>query len=69
MFYRKQRGAGSGIAGLLLVLGFIAVAVWGWFVNLSTVWNADINHLTVKLVVQFIGIFVPPLGSILGLFF
>ena len=48
---------------VIMVLGF-----WGWIQNLVTVWNGSFSPLTGEMVLRTIGIFVSPLGAILGYF-
>jgi hypothetical protein len=48
---------------VIMVLGF-----WGWIQNLVIVWNGSFSPLTGEMVLRTIGIFVSPLGAILGYF-
>lgn len=69
---KKQKGN----AGLGLLLSIIIVLAWlagivGWAINLVSVIKLAIAAapLTTLFIVKVIGIFVAPLGSLLGLFF
>jgi hypothetical protein len=54
---------------LVLGIGYLAVLILliiGWVMNLVTIWNA--TEIGVKFVVRCIGVFVLPLGGVLGWF-
>ena len=60
-----QRGnAAVGLIGLIV----IAAVVVGWVMNIAAVFHADFGHITGVLVLRVTGIFVPPLGAVLGYF-
>jgi hypothetical protein len=53
-------------------LGFIALwiaAIVGWIMNIVVLYGMSFDQITGPLVLRIVGIFVAPLGSILGLFF
>ena len=56
-----------GATSILLWMALLMVALWGWALNVAHVANADFSVLTVKLVLQMIGLVVFPLGAVLGL--
>ena len=39
---------------------------YGWVMNIINIVHADFTHITGLLVIQVVGIFVAPLGSVLG---
>jgi len=47
----------------LLIMG---LSLYGWLMNLITLWTMPLDPLTGQLIVRIIGIFVAPLGVILG---
>jgi hypothetical protein len=47
----------------LLIMG---LSLYGWLMNLIILWNMPLDPLTGQLIVRIIGIFVAPLGVILG---
>jgi hypothetical protein len=47
----------------LLIMG---LSLYGWLMNLITLWTMPLDPLTGQLIVRIIGIFVAPLGAILG---
>lgn len=49
---------------LFAYLSLISAAVIGWCLNIGALCHAD--HLTGMVVARAIGIFVPPLGAVLG---
>lgn len=53
---------GFGIAYIVLVATLIA----GWIMNIMTIWNTYDLPLTGKFVLRIIGIFVFPIGGVLG---
>lgn len=56
----------------LFSIGFIAIwiaAIVGWIANIVVLWGASFDPLTGPVILRIVGIFVAPLGSILGLFF
>ena len=54
----------------LLVGGFIFIvlplAVWGWVWNIVKLIGMGLDPITGLLIVRVIGIFVPPLGAVVG---
>jgi hypothetical protein len=54
-----------------LVSFAIIIVIWafmiaGWVMNIMSLWNTMDGPLTAKIVVRIAGIFVFPLGAILG---
>jgi hypothetical protein len=56
------------IWALAVITFWIAVLV-GWVLNIITVVHADFSTLTGELIVRCAGIFVAPIGAVMGLFF
>ena len=53
-------------------LGFIALwilVIVGWVMNIVALWGASFDPLTGPVILRIVGIFVAPLGAVLGLFF
>ena len=63
MMKLKQAGftAFEALVGLLLVLG-----VGGWIANIVKLVSMPLDSITGLLIVRAVGIFVAPLGSVLG---
>lgn len=59
---------GLGILGILVWLGLICAGVVGWAMNIIAIVHAVSGPLTTLLIVRIVGIFVFPLGAILGYF-
>ncbi len=53
---------GDLILALLIIVGF-----WGWVNNIVKLVGMD-GAIRAEFVLRFLGIFVPPLGVIMGLF-
>lgn len=56
-----------------IILPLVVLTLWlagiaGWVVNIIEVFHANFTVLTGELILRVIGIFVPPLGAIMGLF-
>ena len=62
----KQRGL-AVVLVLVYLLLIIAGAV-GWVLNIIAIAHADFAHIGGMLVLRVVGIFVPPLGAVLGFF-
>lgn len=56
-----------GIA-YLIVIGISIAGCVGWVMNIVTVVHTCCAPVTGMLVVRVIGIFVPPLGAVIGFF-
>jgi len=53
---------------LVFALTFIAAIAIGWVMNIITIAGSNFNDITGMLVLRVIGVFVAPLGAILGYF-
>jgi hypothetical protein len=63
--YRAKTQVGAVIASLVIIglwLGLIA----GWVMNIITIANSSFTPLEGFLVLRVVGIFVAPLGAVLG---
>lgn len=56
---------GFTLAEVVFVLVFL-IAAWGWTWNIIKVAGSDFSVLTGMLVLRVIGIFVAPLGVVMG---
>ena len=52
-------------APAFFVIGALVMA-YGWVLNLITLYHSDFSSLTGALVLRVIGVFVAPIGAILG---
>lgn len=50
---------------LTLIIIWIVFTV-GWVMNIIAIWNTMDNPITAKFILRCIGIFVGPIGAILG---
>lgn len=58
----------QGIAGyvLLVWLAIVLIGGGGWVANIVKLADMGLDHISGMLVVRVAGIFVPPLGAVLG---
>lgn len=52
----------------VVMFAVVAVGAWGWVWNILKIVESDFGSITGMLVIRLIGIFVAPLGSIVGFF-
>lgn len=52
----------------IVMFAVVAVGAWGWVWNILKIVGSDFGAITGMLVIRLIGIFVAPLGSIVGFF-
>jgi hypothetical protein len=61
----KDDGKLELVAALTYLVLVVAMAV-GWIMNAITIWNTIDNPITAKFILRVVGIFVAPIGGILG---
>jgi hypothetical protein len=54
------------IAAVLIWLGIVVLGAIGWVLNIITIFNTDHILDSCKGILRVVGIFVPPLGAIMG---
>jgi hypothetical protein len=54
------------IAAVLIWLGIVVLGAIGWVLNIITIFNTDHILDSGKGILRVVGIFVPPLGAIMG---
>ncbi len=59
----KEKGE---LASFVMMMSVWALMLYGWIANIVTLWNSFDDPLTAKMIVRLAGIFVFPLGAILG---
>jgi hypothetical protein len=52
--------------GLLMYLAFIVAIIGGWIMNLVEIVNYDFASITGMIILRIAGIFIAPLGAVLG---
>jgi hypothetical protein len=52
--------------GLLMYLAFIVAIIGGWVMNLVEIVNYDFASITGMIILRIAGIFIAPLGAVLG---
>ena len=53
----------------LILLSFVLAAITGWFMNAYHLFTMIGEPVGTEFILRIVGIFVAPLGSIMGLFF
>jgi hypothetical protein len=48
------------------IIGLWVAAVIGWIMNIFTLYHMSFANMTGELIVRIIGIFVAPIGAIMG---
>lgn len=56
----------NSLLGALIVLFLVGGAIFGYVMNIITIAYANFNDLTGVLVLRVAGLFIPPLGAIMG---
>jgi hypothetical protein len=65
MAYRRTTDDGAWIFGLFYLL-IIAVGVVGWIWNIVKIVGAVSDPITTMFIIRCVGVFLAPLGAILG---
>ena len=65
-YYNRKPDA--SLMTLLFALAFIGAFMVGWVMNIITIAGSSFNDITGVLVLRVIGIFIAPLGAVLGYF-
>ena len=58
----------KSIAVIVFVLSWFVVLGYGWVLNLMFLIDLETFVFSEKVIVSIIGVFVPPVGAIMGLF-
>lgn len=56
----------TGIVAGLLWLALVLAIVYGWVANIITIAHSNFSELTGILILRCVGIFVAPLGVVMG---
>ena len=62
---KYNAGTGGTIAAVLY-LALIVAFIYGWIANIMTIAYSDFSTFTGILILRVIGIFVAPLGAVMG---
>lgn len=63
-----QKGYTAAELLYLVVLGLGILAVGGWVWNIVKIISTDFSNITGMLIARVIGVFLAPLGAVLGFF-
>jgi len=66
---RRSIETGIPVTAVFLWLAVIVTGIVGWVLNIVKLMGMTLDTVTIELVLRGLGIFVAPLGSIMGLFF
>lgn len=58
----------SSNAAAIVYLGLVIAIIYGWVANIVTIAQSDLSTITGMLILRVAGIFVAPLGVVLGYF-
>ncbi|MFA6201265.1 MAG: hypothetical protein WC679_12765 [Bacteroidales bacterium] len=56
------------IIGPILLIILILLGCFGWSANIYEIFITEEDNLSAKTILRIVGIFLPPLGAILGYF-
>lgn len=59
----KEQGA---IIAALVWLAIVVAATYGWVMNIVHLYYSNFNDITGILILRVVGIFIAPLGSVMG---
>jgi hypothetical protein len=62
----KYKSTQSAAIAFLLYLAILCAIVVGWVANIVTIANSNFSEITGILVLRVVGIFIAPLGVVLG---
>lgn len=65
---KKQTGCTLIELMMTLVIPIAAAGLWGWVWNIVKLISMSFDPITGMLIVRVAGIFVPPLGAVVGYF-
>lgn len=58
----------GNVIGALLMISLVVTLIWGWILNIIWIVDQQVIVWSGEMIISAIGIFVVPLGSIMGLF-
>ena len=61
-----KRTNNMGVFGLLFLISFVITMMASWIVNVVKIFGCSFDPLTAIPILRIVGIFVAPLGSVLG---
>lgn len=63
---RYKNNLGSDTLVVIFYLGLLSAIAYGWIANIVTIAQSNFSELTGLLILRVVGIFVAPLGVVLG---
>lgn len=58
----------GNLFGVLLAISLVVAFIWGWISNIIWIVDQQVIVWSGEMIISAVGIFVVPLGSIMGLF-
>lgn len=55
-----------GLPGAITILVLAVAGVIGWIMNIMAIAGSDFSNITGLLILRVVGIFIGPLGAVLG---
>jgi hypothetical protein len=65
---RRNTGEKVAAVGLFIWVMIVLTAFVGWVMNIIAIATSDQIIFTGEMVMRIIGVFIPPIGAIMGLF-
>jgi hypothetical protein len=56
----------GGFIAVLVMIGLVSASIYGWVMNIIQVYHSNFSEITGILVLRIVGIFMAPLGAIMG---
>ena len=63
--YRASSGTGAIVAAVVY-LALVIASAYGWIANIVSLYHSSFDTITGQLVLRIVGIFVAPLGAVMG---
>lgn len=60
---QKQKG---NVSVFVFYVALVLLALGGWIANIVKIWNSGFDVLTGMVIARCIGVFMAPLGAVLG---
>ena len=64
----RNQNVVSSVIVVVIMIVFVCAAIFGYVANLLYIWKETHLAITVKFILSIAGVFVPPLGALLGYF-
>jgi hypothetical protein len=65
---KMKKQSGAAVIAVIFSVALILIAGTGWVLNIVSIVKSDFAPITGMLVMRIIGVFMAPLGAVLGYF-